>query len=219
MPPVILKILYKLLLRTCLQIMQIFLKAARRCFQAYFLVTFRSEKTASAVIKQFTKATTTHLSRLPKASMDDKFSPLCPIISLYPFSLWSFRFFCVLFLLHFIFVLLQMRKQAKNTFFASKRIKFRFRFASFRFEVKILAVFRFFFVLFSLRSIFVSLQISKFRIDGNKRKKALFLDFVSVSLHFASKRKWRRTLYGYQWLSKKLFLMIALAAYRKISRN
>jgi hypothetical protein len=51
---------------------------------------------------------------------------------------------------------------------------FCFRFASFRFKVKIMAVFRFFFVLLSLRSIFVSLQISIFRIDAKQAKKALF---------------------------------------------
>jgi hypothetical protein len=57
---------------------------------------------------------------------------------------------------------------------------FRFRLASFRFKAKIMAVFRFIFVLFLLRSIFVSLQISMFRIDAKQAKKALF---------FASKRK------------------------------
>jgi hypothetical protein len=57
---------------------------------------------------------------------------------------------------------------------------FCFRFASFRLEAKRMAVFRFFFVLFSLRSIFVSLQISTFHIDAKQAKKALF---------FASKRK------------------------------
>jgi hypothetical protein len=36
----------------------------------------------------------------------------------------------------------------------------------FRFEAKMMAVFRFSFVLFSLRSIFVSVQISTFRIDA-----------------------------------------------------
>jgi hypothetical protein len=74
-----------------------------------------------------------------------------------------------------------MRKQAKKYFFASKRKKFCFRFASFRFKAKMMAVvcfrfasFRFFFVLFSLRSIFVSLQVSTFRIDAEQVKKALF---------------------------------------------
>jgi hypothetical protein len=54
-----------------------------------------------------------------------------------------FRFFFVLFLLRSIFVSLQIStfridaKQAKIAlFFASKRKKFRFRFASFRFEAK-----------------------------------------------------------------------------------
>jgi hypothetical protein len=51
---------------------------------------------------------------------------------------------------------------------------FRFRFASFRFEAKRLAVFHIFFVLLSLCSIFVSLQISTFRIDAKQAKKALF---------------------------------------------
>jgi hypothetical protein len=46
--------------------------------------------------------------------------------------------------------------------------------ASFRLEAKMMTVFRFFFVLFSLRSIFVSLQISTFRIDAKQAKKALF---------------------------------------------
>jgi hypothetical protein len=50
-----------------------------------------------------------------------------------------------------------------------------------------MAIFRFFFVLFSLRSIFVSLQISMFRIDAKQAKKALFRieakkNFASVSL-------------------------------------
>ncbi len=60
---------------------------------------------------------------------------------------------------------------------AKRMAVFHFRFASFHFGAKIMADFRFFFVLFSLCSIFVSLQISMFRIDA---KKALF---------FASKRK------------------------------
>jgi hypothetical protein len=52
-----------------------------------------------------------------------------------------------------------------------------------------MAVFRFFFVLFSLRSIFVSLQISMFRIDAKQAKKALFrIEAKKISLHFASKR-------------------------------
>ncbi len=76
---------------------------------------------------------------------------------------------------------------------------FRFRFASFCFKAKMMAIFRFFFVLFSLRSIFVSLQISMFCIDAKQAKKHFFLhrsekNFASVSLHFASKRKWRRTI-------------------------
>jgi hypothetical protein len=57
---------------------------------------------------------------------------------------------------------------------------FCFRFASFRFEAKMMAVFCFFFVLFSLRSIFVSLQISMFRINAKHAKKTFF---------FASKQK------------------------------
>jgi hypothetical protein len=71
---------------------------------------------------------------------------------------------------------------------------FRFRFALFHLEAKIIAIFRFFFVFFSLNSIFVSLHIFTFRIDAKKAKKALFSHrsekyFASVSLHFASKRK------------------------------
>jgi hypothetical protein len=65
----------------------------------------------------------------------------CPRISLYPFSLCSFCFFLILFSLNFIFVSLQMRKQAKKYFF---RIKAK--------------------------------------------------NFISISLHFASKRKLRQFL-------------------------
>ncbi len=59
--------------------------------------------------------------------------------------------------------------------------------------------FRFFFVSFLLCFIFVSLQISTFRIDAKQVKNPFFShrsekNFASVSLHFASKRKWRRTL-------------------------
>jgi hypothetical protein len=54
----------------------------------------------------------------------------------------------------------------------------RFRFASFHFEAKMMAVFRFFFVLFSLRSILVSLKISTFRIEAKK----ISLPFRFISL-------------------------------------
>ncbi len=59
--------------------------------------------------------------------------------------------------------------------------------------------FRFFFVSFSLRFIFVLLQISMFRIDAKQAKKHFFSYrskkyFASILLHFATKRKWRRTL-------------------------
>ncbi len=56
--------------------------------------------------------------------------------------------------------------------FASFRFKakvigvFCFPFALFCFETKIIAIFCFFFVLFLIHSIFVSLQISTFRIDA-----------------------------------------------------
>jgi hypothetical protein len=82
---------------------------------------------------------------------------------------------------------------------AKRMAVFCFRFASFRFGAKIMAVFRFFFVLFLLCSIFNSLQISTFRINAKQAKKAIFSHqsekiFASVLLHFASKRKLRRTL-------------------------
>ncbi len=65
----------------------------------------------------------------------------------------------------------------------------------FCFEAKMMAVFRFFFILFLLRSIFVSLQILRFASMRNKQNKHRSeKKFASVSLHFASKRKWRRTL-------------------------
>jgi hypothetical protein len=63
---------------------------------------------------------------------------------------------------------------ASFRFEVKKMAVFRFRFASFRFEAKIMAVFRFFFVLFSLRSIFVYLQNSMFRIDAKQAKKHFF---------------------------------------------
>jgi hypothetical protein len=83
---------------------------------------------------------------------------------------------------------------ASFRFYAKMIAVFRFRFASFCFEAKMMAVFCFFFVLFLLCSIFVSLQISTFRINAKQAKKALFShqsekNFASVSLHFASKRK------------------------------
>ncbi len=87
----------------------------------------------------------------------------CHRISLYPFWFWSIRFFFV-FSLHFIF----------KHFFRIEAKKFRFRFASFRFKAKMTAVY-FFFVSFSLCFIFVSLQISTFRIDAKQAKKSLFL--------------------------------------------
>jgi hypothetical protein len=118
-------------------------------------------------------------------------------------KIFTFRFFFVLFSLHFILFSLQMQKKAKKHFFRIKAKKHFFwmkakkvslPFSSFRFEAKMMAVFRSFFVLFSLRSIFVSLQISMFRIDAKQAKKALFShrsekNFTSVSLHFASKQK------------------------------
>jgi hypothetical protein len=61
---------------------------------------------------------------------------------------------------------------------------FRFRFASFRFEAKMMAVFPFFLVLFSLRSIFVSLQISTFRTNAKQAKKALFSHRSKILLPF-----------------------------------
>ncbi len=67
---------------------------------------------------------------------------------------FSFRFFFVLFSLHFIFVSLQMREQAKNILFASKRKNF----AS-----------------VSLRS---------------KNNGSFLLPFHLISLHFTSKQKW-----------------------------
>jgi hypothetical protein len=79
---------------------------------------------------------------------------------------------------------------------------FRFRFASFCFEAKRMAVFASFslhfaskrklwqffafFRFFSLLSIFVSLQISTFRIDAKQAKKALFfrIEAKKISLPF-----------------------------------
>ncbi len=92
-----------------------------------------------------------------------------PRISLHPFSLWSFRFFFGFFASFHFHTLFSHRSEKKfasvSLHFASKRK---------------LRQFRFFFVSFSLCFIFVSLQISTFRIDAKQVKKWLF---------FASKRK------------------------------
>ncbi len=90
-----------------------------------------------------------------------RFFTNCPRISLYPFSLWSFRFF--LFCFRFI------------SFF---RIKAKKILLPFRFEAKMMAVFRFRFASFR----FISLHFA------SKRKGWQF--FASVSLHFTSKQKW-----------------------------
>jgi hypothetical protein len=85
-------------------------------------------------------------------------------------------------------------KTSKKHFFRIEAKKCNFRFASFSFKAKTMAVFCFFFVLFLLRSIFVSLQISMFRIDAKQGKITLFShrsekNFASVSLHLASQQK------------------------------
>jgi hypothetical protein len=86
-----------------------------------------------------------------------------------------------------------MRKKQK-TLFRIETKKFNFRFPSFRFKAKTMAVFCFFFVLFLLRSILISLQISMFHIGAKQGEKTLFShqsekNFASVSLHFASQQK------------------------------
>ncbi len=107
----------------------------------------------------------------------------CPKISLYPFSLWSFRFFFVFFA-SFNFHTLFMHRSEKK--FASVSLHF----ASNRKWRR----FRFFFVSFSLCFIFVSLQISTFRIDAKQAKKTLFFAlkqkkfrFRFASFHFEAK--------------------------------
>jgi hypothetical protein len=109
-----------------------------------------------------------------------------------------FRFVFASFLFRFA---LDAKTSEKTPFFASKRKKFRFsfapfrfraekmavfrfRFASFRFEPKMMAVFRFSFVLFLLHSIFVSLQISTFRIDAKQAKKSPFFASKRKKIHF-----------------------------------
>jgi hypothetical protein len=76
-----------------------------------------------------------------------------------------------------------MRKQTKNTFTASKRKKYYFCFASFRFEAKMMAIFAFF-VSFSLRFIFFSLQIPTLCIDAKQAKKALFFASMEKKCFF-----------------------------------
>jgi hypothetical protein len=83
------------------------------------------------------------------------------------FSFWFTSF-------HFCFAS-DVKISEKNTCFSAKWKKFRFCFTSFCFEAKIMAVFCFFCVLFSLHLIFVSLQISTFCINAKTSKKCLFL--------------------------------------------
>ncbi len=132
------------------------------------------------------------------------------IFALFRFQKFSFRFFFVLFSLHFIFVSLQMRKQAKKHFFCieAKKISLPFRIISLRSEnygsfllpLRFISLrsenygsFRFFFVLFSLRSISFRFRFLRFASIRNKRKSTFLAsklkNFASVSLHCASKRK------------------------------
>jgi hypothetical protein len=78
-----------------------------------------------------------------------------------------------------------MQKQAKKHCFRieAKKISCLFRFISLQSDND--GSFRFFFVLFSLRSIFVSLEISMFRINAKQAKHRSEKNFASVSLHFA----------------------------------
>ncbi len=83
-------------------------------------------------------------------------------------KIFSFASFSFCFHLFFVFVSLQMRKKRKKHFFASKRKNFNSRFASFCFEAKIMAVFRFRFASFHFEAKMIAV-------------------FPSVSLLFASK--------------------------------
>ncbi len=65
-----------------------------------------------------------------------RFFTNCPRISLYPFLLWCFRFFFVLFSLHFIFRIEAKKISLPFRFKAKIMAVFSFRFASFRFEAK-----------------------------------------------------------------------------------
>ncbi len=75
---------------------------------------------------------------------------------------------------------------------------FCFLFTSFRFEAKMMAVFCFFSFCFRFFPFSFRFRFLRFASMRNKRKKHFFRieakNFASVSLHFASKRKWRRTL-------------------------
>ncbi len=89
---------------------------------------------------------------------------------------FSFRFFFVLFSLHFIFVSLQMRKQAEKHFFHIEAISllfrfeakmmavFLFRFASFHFEAKMMEVFRFHFASFNFEA--KMMEVFRFRFTS-----------------------------------------------------
>ncbi len=101
-----------------------------------------------------------------------------------------------MFSLHLIFVLLQMRKQAKNTFFASKRKQFCFCFASFRFKAKMMASFASFSFQFRFVSFSFRFRFLRFASMRNKRKKHFYSHQISLPFRFISlqSEKWRCTL-------------------------
>ncbi len=114
-----------------------------------------------------------------------------PRISLYPFSLWSFCFFFGFFAsFHFRFA-----SDAKKHFFRIevKKISLPFRFILLRSKND--GSFRFVFVFFSLHFVFVSPQISIFRIDAKQAKISLPFRFISL----------RSAPYLYPWFFRANF--------------
>ncbi len=88
-----------------------------------------------------------------------------------------------------------MQKQAKNIFFASKRKKISLLFHLILLWSKTDGSFRFFFVLFSLRYIFVSLQLSTFCIDEKQAKNTFIrIEAKKILLPFRFGAKMTRTL-------------------------
>ncbi len=120
----------------------------------------------------------------------------CLRISLYPFSLCSFRFFFVLFLLYFFFISLQMRKQAKKAHFLQRSEKnFTSNFASKRKWRQFSLLFCFVLAWFHFR--FASYFYVSHQCETS--------NFASVSHPFASKRKWRRTLVRPRKIGPQIF--------------
>ncbi len=92
----------------------------------------------------------------------------------------------------------------QKPFFALKRKKFSFHFASFRFEAKMMTVFASFLFHFCIVSFLFCSRFLHFASMRSKQKNTFYAlkrkNFASISLHFASKRKWRQILFLFRFV-------------------